>query len=259
MAKVTIAEKIAGNLKWRLRLISIALGSRYIWDDLIKIADQHGFPITDICGNTEPFEFMARLLNGRPVSIDDLRFEEIGDYAPFCIWGLNNFNAEPSVSRFLGRLVANSGAMSVVELGTFTGWTSAHMALGLKLADKGGALTCVDINQECLDAARANLTRLGLEQRVSYVCGRSLDPEVLKAVPDQIDVIFLDTSHIYEDTVKEIETYFPRLRTAGLFVMHDSVNSPGVRRAVYEIRERFRTISFATERSNGVTILQRLH
>jgi hypothetical protein len=38
--------------------------------------------------------------------------------------------------------------------------------------------------------------------------------------------------------------------------MHDSIGLPGVRRSLEELPDHFRRLTFATERSNGVTVLQ---
>lgn len=41
-------------------------------------------------------------------------------------------------------------------------------------------------------------------------------------VPSQIDVLFIDTSHLFEHTVKEIDVWFPYLATGGVALLHDT-------------------------------------
>ena len=166
------------------------------------------------------------------------------------------FNSEPSVGRFLGQLVFHRRMQTVVELGCFVGWTTAHLALGLQARGAGGRIYCVDYMQEYLDQMQANLRRHGLEQWVTPLRGMSLDGPVLAALPAQADLIFLDTSHAYPDTLEEVLAYAPRLAPGGCLVMHDSVSIAGVRRSLEELPDRFRRLTFATERGNGVTVLQ---
>jgi cephalosporin hydroxylase len=43
-----------------------------------------------------------------------------------------------------------------------------------------------------------------------------------KKLPEKIDVLFIDTSHRYDHTVLEIETWFPYLSDNGLVIFHDT-------------------------------------
>jgi predicted O-methyltransferase YrrM len=187
-----------------------------------------------------------------------LNFSRIGDDGPYSVDGRAHFNAEPSVARFMGRLAACSGARHVIELGCYTGWTSTHIAFGLKAAGRGGRIACVDISQRYLDIARENVRRLGLAESASFICGRSLDRSVQDALPARADIVFIDSSHAYQETLDEIGFYASRLERSGMIVLHDSINAPGVRRALFESRARFSVLTFATDRSNGLTVLQPL-
>jgi cephalosporin hydroxylase len=110
--------------------------------------------------------------------------------------------------------------------------------------------------QAYLDRMQVNLRRHALDTMVTPIRGMSLDSMVLDALPQQVDLIFLDTSHAYPDTLHEVLAYAPRLVPGGYFVMHDSVSIAGVRRSLEELPDRFRKLTFATERGNGVTVLQ---
>lgn len=140
-------------------------------------------------------------------------------------------------------------------MGCFVGWTSAHLALALKVNGWTGKLYCVDAERRHLDTALSNLQRLGLEHEASFLLGRSLDEAVLSALPGKIEVLFIDTSHQYPDTFNEIMTYAPRMAPGGCMVLHDSLSWPGVRRSLAEVAERFRVLTFATEMGNGVSVL----
>jgi predicted O-methyltransferase YrrM len=110
--------------------------------------------------------------------------------------------------------------------------------------------------QDYLDKTVANLRRHSLDTLVVPIRGMSLDSAVLAAVPLKVDLVFLDTSHAYPDTLQEILAYTPRLAPDGVLVMHDSISIAGVRRSLEELPDRFHRLTFATERGNGVTVLR---
>jgi predicted O-methyltransferase YrrM len=209
--------------------------------------------ITDIRANANPLTFVEALV-GNKIPIPNFA-ETLGMTNNFERLGTPKWSSESSVSEFLGELVFRLHARTVVELGCFIGWTSAHLALGLREAGMKGKLWCVDSEARFLEDARANLARLELDQLVTFLCGQSTDEALLANLPSVIDVVFIDTGHSYETTRKEIVTYAQRLNPGGCIILHDSIGFPGVRRAVAEVWDQFHSLTFATERSNGVTVL----
>ena len=53
----------------------------------------------------------------------------------------------------------------------------------------------------------------------------------------KIDFLFIDTSHTYEQTLKELVRFEPFVKSGGIIAMHDSVLCPGVKKAVKEYAE----------------------
>lgn len=247
---------LRNNIAPRLRLLRTALSRRFIYPDVVKIAEEYGLSYSDLRADIEPFEFARGLLMGTTAPPPDFAalIEPSGGFTP--PGAPDIFNSEPSVGRFLGQLTYYLKAQSVVELGCFVGWSSAHMALALKSSNRGGRLFCVDYMQHYLDVAMANLKRHGLGDVATPVRGKSLDAAVMAALPERIDMVFLDTSHAYPATRDEILAYAPRLTAGGCLVLHDSTKASGVRRSVLEVGDRFRVLTFATEQSNGVTVLR---
>jgi predicted O-methyltransferase YrrM len=158
------------------------------------------------------------------------------------------------VGRFLSELVFYRKPAVVVELGCFVGWASAHLAMALQANDKG-KLYCVDCDQKNLDATMTNLKRLGLDEVTSPLLGKSAEPTVVAGLPNKIDILFIDTSHTYRDTLDEILLYCSRIGETGCMVLHDSISFPGVRRAISEMSGKFRILTFATESGNGISVL----
>jgi predicted O-methyltransferase YrrM len=249
-------NRFANNLGPRLRLIRTALTRRYVWTDLIDMVKANGFELREIRANVQPFAFAAPMMTGI-VPPPDFR-RQLGSADGFALSGMPEWNSEPSVSEFLGELAFRLRPRTIVEIGCFVGWTSAHFALGLRAAGTSGRLWCVDSDPRFLAAARDNLSRHGVGSNVEFVNGFSLDPAVLNTLPGEIDLLFIDASHDYDETKRELAVYVPRLSPGGMVALHDSVSWNGVRRAVLDVWDQFETLTFATEFGNGVTVFKRL-
>jgi predicted O-methyltransferase YrrM len=243
---------ISSNIADRIRILRIILTQRSIWSDLSDMSHAY-HRIDDIRANAHPFTFVETLFGSR-ASLPNFA-EALGTMKSFERADTPKWNSESNVSEFLGALIFHLRPRTVVELGCFIGWTSAHLALGLREAGLEGTLWCIDNDPHFLQDARTNLTRLSLDKNVTFLRGRSLDDELMAKLPSAIDVVFIDTSHSYETTRREIATYAQRLTPGGYVILHDSISFPGVRRAVGEVWDQFHSITFATERSDGLTVL----
>jgi predicted O-methyltransferase YrrM len=251
---------IISNVAGRMRVLQVLLTKRVIWPSLAELSyPHHAITINDLRANLHPLHF-GRLVANRQTPTPDFA-KALGLRSSFGRPGTPTWSSEQSTSEFLGELVYNLRPVTVVELGCFVGWTSAHLALGLREAGGQYELWCVDSEKRFLEIANANLTRLGLQRHVSFLCGGSLDDAILTKLPPVIDVIYIDADHTYESTRKEIATHAQRLRPdGGWIILHDSIMFPGVRRAVFEVSDQFHCMTFATAFAvgggPGVTVLR---
>lgn len=237
-------------------MLRVALTKRFIYKDILQIAKDYGIHYDDVRADVHPLEF-ARLLFPLSSSFPKPDWGDLNagsdqftpDHFPY------EFNSEPSVSRFLGELALFKQAKTVIELGSFVGWTTAHLAKALQ-GQGGGQIFAVDPSQEYLDTMLGNMRRHGLQELVTPVRGYSEDKEVVDVLPKEADIIFIDTGHNYPQTLREVSLYKSRLAPGGFMVLHDSMSAPGVRKSLLEVKG-FRKLTFATERSNGVTVLIR--
>jgi predicted O-methyltransferase YrrM len=253
-----ILGQIRSNLRPRVRLLLNVLSRRYIWSDVGAMAREH-CTYNDVTGDVDPLSF-ARAVFGTNESLvpapPDVS-DKLGLPSSFTPPGAPEFfMSEPSVVRFLSHLVFYRKPAVVVELGCFVGWASAHLAVALQ-ANGHGKLYCVDCDQKNLDATMKNLKRLGVDEVTNPLLGKSTEPAVVAGLPNKIDILFIDTSHTYRDTLDEILLYSSRLAETGCMVLHDSISFPGVRRAISETSGKFRILTFATESGNGVSVLLR--
>lgn len=96
----------------------------------------------------------------------------------------------PEEGAFLGMLVQLIGAERVLEIGTFTGYSSTAMALALP---PGGRLTCCDISEEFTARARQAWADVGVDERVELHIGPALETlGDLEADGASYDMAFID-------------------------------------------------------------------
>lgn len=245
------------NLKMRLDLIRIACAKRMIYPELERIVLSRGLKIEDVRGNLDLISWLA-------ADADSSHSPNLPDYSGR-LGSLENFSSgqysrsahsETQVAQFLGNLVTVRSMETVVEVGCYLGWTSAHLALALHHNNRQGRLYCVDVSAEILEAHRSNLEKIDLGQPVHRICGESLAARTLNELPDEVDMIFLDTAHTYPETWEEIQAYRKRLSLNGILCLHDSIRSPGVRRSIQELSPDVGIFTMATQRGCGLTLLQ---
>ena len=110
-------------------------------------------------------------------------------------------------------LVRSIGATSAIEVGTFTGYSSICIALGLP---EDGRLVCVDRNDEWTGIARRYWQEAGLSKKIELRLGDG--KEVLgKLAPDEMfDFAFIDADKPGYDAYYEL--ILPHIRPNGLLL-----------------------------------------
>ena len=63
---------------------------------------------------------------------------------------------------------------------------------------------------------------LGVIPWWTFLFGDDLSEVVLAVLPDQVDVVFIDTQHTYEQTTAELAEFYPRVRPGGRILLHDT-------------------------------------
>ncbi len=64
---------------------------------------------------------------------------------------------------------------------------------------------------------------LGVQEHWSFFLGYDIWPSILEALPKKnVDIIFIDTNHVYEETLVELDLYYPRVRKGGRIFLHDT-------------------------------------
>jgi caffeoyl-CoA O-methyltransferase len=118
--------------------------------------------------------------------------------------------------RFLGVLVRTLRARRVLELGTFTGYSSISMALALP-AD--GRVTTCDVNEETTEIARRYAEEAGVADRIDYRLGPAL--ETIAGLDGEFDLVFIDADK--PNYVNYYEATMPLLAPGGLMVLDNTL------------------------------------
>jgi caffeoyl-CoA O-methyltransferase len=121
----------------------------------------------------------------------------------------------PLEGPFLGWLVSLSKPRHVLEIGTFTGYSSISMALNLPA---GGRIVSLDVNEETTDAARRYAEEAGVLDRIDYRVGPAL--EELDRLDGPWDLVFIDADK--PNYVNYYEAVLPKLSADG-FLVADNV------------------------------------
>lgn len=121
----------------------------------------------------------------------------------------------PLEGQFLGWLVRLSQAQSILEIGTFTGYSSISMALALR---EGGRIVSLDVNEETTAVARRYAEEAGVADRIDYRVRPAL--EEIERLDGPFDLVFIDADK--PNYANYYEAVLPKLADEG-FIVADNV------------------------------------
>lgn len=134
--------------------------------------------------------------------------------------------ASSDIKRHLPRLRREAHG-TVLELGVRGGSSTVALLAGLE--ERGGMLWSVDI-----DPASAGVFPGHAQWR--FVLADSCDerPVVAAGLPNEVDVLFVDTIHTYEQVRDELAVWGDKVVEGGVILFHDTDSYPPIRRAISE-------------------------
>jgi len=142
----------------------------------------------------------------------------------------------------------------IVEIGTGRGDSTLAFAEGLAMTGRGHIIT-MDID-ECREAKRV-IKEAYVNDFVTFLTIDSLKVNI----ESDIDILFVDGLHNYNQVKAEIKKYSPFIGTGGMIIFHDSYNPAhkGVMKAIQEFvknkYDKWNMIDYY--HCNGLTILRR--
>ncbi|HLN17638.1 MAG TPA: class I SAM-dependent methyltransferase [Acidimicrobiales bacterium] len=143
---------------------------------------------------------------------------EAATRADFPMWGMMVGRQE---GRFLELLVFALGARHVLEIGTFTGYSSISMAAGLP---EGGRITTCDLDPHHVATARRNIAASPYADRIEVLEGPAI--ETVSGLPGPFDFVFIDADKTGYDAY--FEAVLPKLAPRGLIAFDNTLFAGGV-------------------------------
>jgi len=119
--------------------------------------------------------------------------------------------------RLLTMLVRLSGAANVLEIGTFTGYSAACLALGL---EEGGHVDTLEINDELEDLTREGWKRASVSDRISLHIGDAR--QTIQSLAEdgmRYDLVYIDANK--REYCEYYELVKPLLVSGGLILADD--------------------------------------
>jgi len=137
---------------------------------------------------------------------------------------------------------------TIVELGTRTGESTIALLEAAKLID--GHVHSIDIDQ-CLEA-NEKIKNHGLHKYWTFIQEDDLKVKWNK----QIDHLFIDTTHTFNQTLKELQKYEPYVNHGGMITLHDIISYPDTLKAINKyIKNKKNLILYKYFNCNGLAII----
>jgi predicted O-methyltransferase YrrM len=165
--------------------------------------------------------------------------------------------------RFLQQLVFGVQAKRVLELGTFTGYSSLSMAMALP---EGGHIDTCEVSEEHAQVAHRYHERSPYGDRITIHMGPAL--ETIERLGGEWDFVFVDADK--ENYGNYYEALVPRLSPAGLMAIDNTLWSGRVldadddtetTRSIRELNDRIasddRVVAVQLTVRDGVTLVRR--
>ena len=122
------------------------------------------------------------------------------------------------ISKYLYLLYKlGQNSKDILELGVLEGVSTTAFSLGLK--ESGGKMVSVDL--EILPQAKNKIEAIGANKIVTFWKENDLK---FKAKPESYDLVFIDTTHSFGQTKKELKKFSKCVKPGGLLVLHDLIN-----------------------------------
>lgn len=166
-------------------------------------------------------------------------------------------------------IIMGNNISRLVQCGHHIGFSTLLLGFMLRRMGHPNGLISFDINREVTDYTDGWIKIAGLQDFVSLHLGDSAGLEAAgiatRYLRGKPQIVFVDSSHQYEHTVRELDLWFDMLQPGGFIVLHDvsnfastydSTSAGGVSRAVAEWKQRRGAESiaingFCTERHFG--------
>jgi predicted O-methyltransferase YrrM len=116
--------------------------------------------------------------------------------------------------QFLKMLCQMNRVRRVLEIGTFTGYASIAMAMGM---EEDGVLHTIDNNDELEDFTRSYMKRSGLEDKIVFHIGDAC--QIIPQLNEVFDLVFIDADK--REYPEYYRLVFDKVASGGIIVADD--------------------------------------
>lgn len=113
--------------------------------------------------------------------------------------------------RFLSMVSKMVKPKTILEIGTYTGYSAICLAEGL---EPGGKLITIDVNEELESKVRDYFIKAGLENVIVYRIGNAL--KIIPELPMKFDLVFIDADK--ENYSKYFDLVIDKVSTGGYLI-----------------------------------------
>jgi predicted O-methyltransferase YrrM len=117
--------------------------------------------------------------------------------------------------RVLSMLTHMITPKTILEIGTYTGYSAICMAEGL---EKGGKIHTIDINEELESMVKKYIVKAGLQDTIINHVGNAMD--IIPTLPDTFDLVFIDADKT--NYANYYDLVFDRVNKGG-YIIADNV------------------------------------
>jgi O-methyltransferase len=160
------------------------------------------------------YEYLSSVSVREPALLRRLRQETAHDAAA-------NMQIGPEQGQFMALLVELIGARTIIEIGTYTGYSSLCMALAMP---DDGRLVCCDVSEAWTAIARRYWVEAGVDDRIELRLAPALDT-LLQLLQEgaggQFDLVFIDADK--ENYLEYYELALRLLRPGGLMMVDNTL------------------------------------
>ncbi|WP_321879276.1 CmcI family methyltransferase [Paraburkholderia bannensis] len=152
----------------------------------------------------------------------------------------------PPMSMLFG-IISGNGLKRIVQCGHYVGYSTLLMGFLLRRMGCTRALYSIDVDREVTAFTRSWVKRAGLTGQVTLSIADSASPHEVEGAREYLggapQLVFIDSSHEYAHTLRELDLWYAALEKGGFIVLHDTsmfaasldrTESGGVRKALLE-------------------------
>jgi len=152
----------------------------------------------------------------------------------------------PPMMSFLYGFIGGNYVRRIVQLGHYAGYSTLLIGFLLKRLNYG-KLFSIDIDKDITEYTQKWIDKAKLNDYVSLFCDDSCSLAAIDKCSSYLggapDIVYIDSSHTYDHTIKELNTWIPILRNNGFIFLHDAsefaaefdrTNKGGVSKAILD-------------------------